>query len=128
LDNGSGLSRSARISPRHLGEILIAAWRSPLMPEFVASLPLVAHDGTMRKRLPASPVAGRAHIKTGYLDNVRSIAGYVQDATGRMLAVVFIINHPSAKYSQAAQDALLEWLYTRPNGGCCRGPRVQSGQ
>jgi serine-type D-Ala-D-Ala carboxypeptidase/endopeptidase (penicillin-binding protein 4) len=44
------------------------AWCSLLMPELVASLPLVAMDGTMRKRLGASPVAGRAHIKNGYLD------------------------------------------------------------
>ena len=127
LDNGSGLSRTARITALHLNELLVAAWGSPLMPEFVASLPLVAHDGTMRKRLPASPVAGRAHIKTGYLDNVRSIAGYLQDASGRMLAVVFIINHPSARYAQRAQDALLEWLYARPNGGCCKH-RAESAQ
>lgn len=120
LDNGSGLSRSARITPRHLGEVLIAAWHSPLMPEFVASLPLVAHDGTMRRRLSASPVAGRAHIKTGYLDNVRSIAGYLQDASGSTLAVVLMINHPSAKYAAAAQDAMLEWAHERPNSGCCR--------
>jgi D-alanyl-D-alanine carboxypeptidase/D-alanyl-D-alanine-endopeptidase (penicillin-binding protein 4) len=124
LDNGSGLSRSARITARHLTEVLIAAWHSPLMPEFVASLPLVAHDGTMRRRLPDSPVAGRAHIKTGYLENVRSIAGYVQDESGSTLAAVLMINHPSAKYAAAAQDAMLEWLHARPNNGCCRRHRA----
>jgi serine-type D-Ala-D-Ala carboxypeptidase/endopeptidase (penicillin-binding protein 4) len=119
MDNGSGLSRNVRISARHLGELLIAAWKSPLMPEFVSSLPLVAVDGTMRKRMPGSPVAGQAHIKTGYLDGVRSIAGYTRDASGRALAVAFLINHPSARYAYDAQDALLEWLYGYSEE-CCR--------
>ena len=109
IDNGAGLSRTDRISPRHLGQLLAAAYRSPLMPEYIASLPLTAVDGTMRKRLANSPVAGQAHIKTGYLENVRAIAGYTLDARGRMLAVVFIINHASARGAQAAQDAFLEW-------------------
>jgi serine-type D-Ala-D-Ala carboxypeptidase/endopeptidase (penicillin-binding protein 4) len=49
------------------------AWRSPLMPEFVDSMPLAAVDGTMRKRLGNCPVAGPAHTKNGYLDGVRAI-------------------------------------------------------
>src|SRR5690349_6736303 len=42
LDNGSGLSRNERISARSMGEMLVAAYRSPVMPEFIASMPLVA--------------------------------------------------------------------------------------
>ncbi|HWA12457.1 MAG TPA: D-alanyl-D-alanine carboxypeptidase/D-alanyl-D-alanine-endopeptidase [Burkholderiales bacterium] len=114
IDNGAGLSRDGRISARHLGQLLSAAWHSPLMPEFVASLPLTAVDGTMRKRLANSPAAGQAHIKTGYLEGVRAIAGYVLDARGRMLAVVMVINHPSARNAQAAQDAFLEWAQSSP--------------
>lgn len=110
LENGAGLSRSDRISPRHLGVLLAAAHRSPLMPEFIASLPLTAVDGTMRKRFANSSVAGQAHIKTGYLDSVRAIAGYALDARGRMLALVFVINHGSARGAQAAQDAFIEWV------------------
>ena len=110
IDNGAGLSRSDRISPRHLGQLLAAAYKSPLMPEYIASLPLTAIDGTMRKRLANSPVAGQAHIKTGYLDSVRAIAGYTLDSRGRMMAVVLVINHPSARGAQAVQDAFLEWV------------------
>lgn len=120
LDNGSGLSRASRISARNLGALLISAWRSPLMAEYVNSLPLVAVDGTMRKRLGASPVAGQAHLKTGYLEGVRSIAGYINDVQGRSLAVVFLINHPLARNAEAAQDALLEWLYYGYPADCCR--------
>jgi D-alanyl-D-alanine carboxypeptidase/D-alanyl-D-alanine-endopeptidase (penicillin-binding protein 4) len=113
LENGSGLSRVERISARHLGQLLLSSFRSPVMPEFVASLPLAAADGTMKKRLAAAEVAGQAHIKTGSLTGVRSIAGYVLDARGRRLVVVSIINHPNAGSAQAAHDALLTWLYHR---------------
>jgi D-alanyl-D-alanine carboxypeptidase/D-alanyl-D-alanine-endopeptidase (penicillin-binding protein 4) len=113
LDNGSGLSRNERISARSMGEMLVAAYRSPVMPEFIASMPLVATDGTMRKRLTNADVAGQAHIKTGSLSGVRAIAGYMLDSRGRRVAVVFIVNHPNAPNALAAQDALLRWIYRR---------------
>jgi len=111
IENGSGLSRIARVSAGNLVRLLIAAYRSPVMPEFIASLPLVAADGTMQKRLQYSAVAGQAHVKTGSLNDVRSLAGYVDTEDGRRLAFAFIVNHPQAAASQAAQDELLRWLY-----------------
>lgn len=111
LENGSGLSRIERIAPQTLGRILIDAYRSPLMPEFIGSLPLVSVDGTMKRRLNGSAVAGRAHIKTGSLENVSAIAGYVLDETGRMKVVVCIVNHANAGQAQAAHDALLQWAH-----------------
>jgi D-alanyl-D-alanine carboxypeptidase/D-alanyl-D-alanine-endopeptidase (penicillin-binding protein 4) len=90
------------------------------MPELIASLPLAAVDGTMKKRLADADVAGQAHIKTGSLTGVRSIAGYMLDAQGRRLVVVSMVNHPNAGNAQAAQDALLTWIYNRgAEGGCC---------
>ena len=91
------------------------------MPEFVASLPLAAMDGTMKKRLTDADVAGQAHIKTGSLTGVRSIAGYMLDARGRRWVVVSIVNHPNAGNAQAAQDALLTWIYNRGESACCPG-------
>ena len=114
VENGAGLSRADRISSRHLAQVLIAAYRSPLMPEYVASLSLAAVDGTMKKRLGNSPLAGQAHMKTGYIEGARAIAGYMLDARGRMLAVVLIINHAGARNAQPVQDALLEWVYAGP--------------
>ena len=113
LENGSGLSRIERITAKHLGQLLLAAYASPVMPELIASLPLTAVDGTMRKRLAKALVAGQAHVKTGSLSNVRSIAGYVLDGRGRRTVVVFIANHPNAGNAQPVQDALLQWVYLR---------------
>jgi len=111
IENGSGLSRSERIAPRTMGQMLISAYQSPLMPEFMSSMPLVGFDGTMRRRLTSASIAGKAHIKTGRIDQVRSIAGYVFAASGKRYAVVCIVNHPNADASQAAQDAMLQWVY-----------------
>jgi D-alanyl-D-alanine carboxypeptidase/D-alanyl-D-alanine-endopeptidase (penicillin-binding protein 4) len=113
LENGSGLSRAERISARNLGELLIAAFKSAVMPELMASLPVPAVDGTMKKRLSGADVAGQAHIKTGSLSGVRAIAGYVLDARGRRVAVVFIVNHANAGNAQIVQDALLRWVHQR---------------
>jgi serine-type D-Ala-D-Ala carboxypeptidase/endopeptidase (penicillin-binding protein 4) len=83
------------------------------MPEPIASLPVFAVDGTMRKRLGQPQVAGQAHIKGGTLTGVRAIAGYVLDAQGRRVVVVFIVNHANAPNALAAQDALLRWIHQR---------------
>ena len=111
LENGAGLSRRERISPASLARLLQKAWDSPLMPEFIASLPLAAVDGTMKKRLADGAGKGQAHIKTGTLDGVKTIAGYVRNADGKMVVVVFLVNHPNARLAQAAQDALIDWAY-----------------
>ena len=113
LENGSGLSRRERLSAGSLTRLLADAWQSPLMPEFVASLPIAAIDGTMMKRLNQNGAAGRAHIKTGSLDGVKAIAGYVLDRAGKWQIVVFLVNHPNAAAAQAAQDALLQWVFER---------------
>jgi D-alanyl-D-alanine carboxypeptidase/D-alanyl-D-alanine-endopeptidase (penicillin-binding protein 4) len=112
LENGSGLSRSERISARHLGELLLYARRSPFMAEFIASLPIPGMDGTLRRRLTNSGAMGRAHLKTGYLAGVRAIAGYIDDSQGNTLVVVSLINDPNAGQAQAFQDALVDWAYS----------------
>jgi serine-type D-Ala-D-Ala carboxypeptidase/endopeptidase (penicillin-binding protein 4) len=114
LENGSGLSRNEQISAANMAAILQAAWKSPLMPEFIASLPVVAADGTMKKRMRGERVAGSAHIKTGLLNEARAIGGYVLDRTGKRHVVVMIVNHPRAPETDAAMDALLAWVYDGP--------------
>ena len=113
MENGSGLSRIERVSAATLAAVLQAAWKSSVMPEFVASMPIAAVDGTMRRRLKGEGVSGNAHIKTGLLSDVRSMAGYVLDRHGRRHVVVMIVNHANAVATQPAHDALLAWVYDR---------------
>jgi D-alanyl-D-alanine carboxypeptidase/D-alanyl-D-alanine-endopeptidase (penicillin-binding protein 4) len=108
LENGAGLSRIERLSTAGLARLLAGAFASPLMPEYLSSLPLVGVDGTMRKRAGA---AGSAHIKTGLLADTRAIAGYVLAASGRRYVVAAFVNHPNANAAQGALDELLNWVY-----------------
>ena len=113
LDNGSGLSRKERISADALSKLLLAAWKSPVMPELMSSLPLAGIDGTLKKRLGNSAASGRAHLKTGYLEGVRAIAGYVLDKNDKRWVVVFLINDAKSQHGKPAMDALLRWVAER---------------
>lgn len=110
IDNGSGLSRTTSVSTDAFVTVLKHMWNSPQMPEFVSSLPISGVDGTMRKRHVAQ---GSAHVKTGYIQNVRSIAGYVQTKSGERYAVAAIVNGPSAINSIPVMDAVISWVYGR---------------
>jgi D-alanyl-D-alanine carboxypeptidase/D-alanyl-D-alanine-endopeptidase (penicillin-binding protein 4) len=108
LDNGSGLSRSERISAQSLGRLLLHAHASPLMPELLSSLPISGVDGTLRNS--RAQAKGSAHLKTGTLRDVAAIAGYVLGQSGRRHAVVMIVNQPGAAAARPAMDALVDWV------------------
>jgi D-alanyl-D-alanine carboxypeptidase/D-alanyl-D-alanine-endopeptidase (penicillin-binding protein 4) len=110
LENGAGLSRKERISPAHMAQLLQHASNHPLIAELQASLPILGVDGTVKKRLRDSPAASHAHLKTGSLEGVKALAGYVKSKSGQEWIVVFFINHPYARRGQDAQDALIEWV------------------
>jgi D-alanyl-D-alanine carboxypeptidase/D-alanyl-D-alanine-endopeptidase (penicillin-binding protein 4) len=113
LDNGSGLSRDERISAQGLADVLVDAWRSQYMPEFAASLPLSATDGTLRKRFRAPEMQGRLRMKTGTLEGVSALAGYVNAASGRTFVAVILLNHPGVDdgAGAAVQAALVQWVF-----------------
>jgi len=90
-----------------LAQMLQAAWVSPLMPDLVASLPALGLDGTLRRQRQN---VGLAHLKTGSLNEVSGVAGYVHGQQGRRWIVVAIANHPRrASAIRPAVQALIEW-------------------
>ena len=113
LENGAGLSREARITPKALASLLTFAWKQPYMPEFLASMSLSGLDGTLRRRFRNTQLVGQAHLKTGSLDHVTAIAGYLQSRSGRRFAVVALQNHGDIHRGpgEEVQEALLRWLY-----------------
>jgi D-alanyl-D-alanine carboxypeptidase/D-alanyl-D-alanine-endopeptidase (penicillin-binding protein 4) len=117
IDNGSGLSRTERISAVQMAGVLQGALRSKWAPEFQSSMPIAAVDGTMRRRLAGSPAAERARIKTGGLSNVVAVAGYVPDASGQLCVVVAMINVDQAGRGRPALDALIDWVARSPTPG-----------
>ena len=109
IENGAGLSRSAWINARSLGQLLVSAWRS----RRCRAGGLAADRRRRRHRPPAprqQPRRRPCPRQTGTLDGVRSLAGYVLAHDGQRYAVVLMINHPNAGATRDAQDALLEWV------------------
>ena len=115
IENGSGLSRRARITARSLVQLLEVGHRSSLMPEFVSSLPLSGVDGTLRRRFKKSPLVAQVHMKTGLIRDVRAISGYVQSASGRQFAVAILHNRKGVQGGDGdrVQDAVIKWVYAQ---------------
>ncbi|MGM9491621.1 D-alanyl-D-alanine carboxypeptidase/D-alanyl-D-alanine-endopeptidase [Ideonella sp. YS5] len=116
IDNGSGLSRDARVSAQLLARLLQHAWASGVMPELVSSLPVTGTDGTLRR---STASVGRAHLKTGSLRDVAALGGYVLSDDGRRYVLVALVNHPQAAAARPALDALVQWVIR----GAPRPPR-----
>ena len=109
LDNGSGLSRESRVTADGMTQMLIRGWVSPYMSEYMSSLPISGIDGTMRKRKAATTFA---HIKTGYLANVRAIGGYVQTESGKRYAVFAQIEGGKSVWQGIPfLDRVIEWVH-----------------
>jgi D-alanyl-D-alanine carboxypeptidase/D-alanyl-D-alanine-endopeptidase (penicillin-binding protein 4) len=111
IDNGSGLSRATHISVLQMAKVLGAAYHSRFAPEFIASLPLAGIDGTLRARMKTS-AAGSVRLKTGHLDGVTGVAGYVTTASGKTYVLVSLVNDPRADYGagEPIHAALVSWM------------------
>jgi D-alanyl-D-alanine carboxypeptidase/D-alanyl-D-alanine-endopeptidase (penicillin-binding protein 4) len=112
VDNGSGLSRSERITAGSLAALLQQAAASAQAAVFEQSLSIAGVDGTTRAmaaRNPGSEAIGNARLKTGTLRDVVAIAGYAWGRGGQKYAVVGLINHANAAAARPALDRLVEW-------------------
>ncbi|WP_296192823.1 MULTISPECIES: D-alanyl-D-alanine carboxypeptidase/D-alanyl-D-alanine-endopeptidase [unclassified Psychrobacter] len=115
LSNGSGLCRDCSISAANLSELLTYAYNQPSFDAYVSSLGIAGVSGTISAhsdRLPKSQAIGRAWIKTGTLNNVTSMAGYVKGLSGQDYVVVGLINtdHALNAYTaRAVLDSMLDW-------------------
>ena len=115
LSNGSGLCRDCTISAANLSELLTYAYEQPSFDAYVSSLGIAGVSGTISahsERLPESQAIGRAWIKTGTLNNVTSMAGYVKGLSGQDYVVVGMINTDQALNAYNARtvlDTMLDW-------------------
>ena len=111
IDNGSGLSRTTHISALQMARVLSDAYRSRFAPEFMASLPLAGIDGTLRSRM-RSTAAGSVRLKTGHIDGVSGVAGYVTNAAGKTFVLVSLVNDARADAGAAepVHAALVIWI------------------
>jgi D-alanyl-D-alanine carboxypeptidase/D-alanyl-D-alanine-endopeptidase (penicillin-binding protein 4) len=111
IDNGSGLSRSERLTARQLAQVLKVSLRGPNGADLLMSLPTAGVDGTMRNRLRGTPAAVSSRLKTGTLRNVTALAGQVTDAQGRTWVLAAVLNAEDApRRGRAALDAFVAWV------------------
>jgi len=118
LADGSGLSRYNEVTPNAIARLLRAMWRQPDFATFRDALPTAGVDGTLRRRLLATPGADNVHAKTGSLSAVRALSGYLVDGAGETLVFSLLLNgydSPGA-VAVALEDLLIEQvaLYRRP--------------
>ena len=113
LVNGAGLSRDTRVTAATLGKLLHFVYQKSYMPEFMSSLPVSGYDGTMSYRFKDDPLTGHAHIKTGLLDFVQTMAGYVTTTAGKRFVVVLLHNDPRAhtRDAERLQNKIIQWTF-----------------
>jgi serine-type D-Ala-D-Ala carboxypeptidase/endopeptidase (penicillin-binding protein 4) len=93
MKNGSGLNDTNRFSARQVVTLLRHVYgRFPLAAEYLASLPVAGRDGTIRWRMEGTEAQGRLRAKTGTLENVTSLSGYVETAAHQTLAFSVLVN------------------------------------
>jgi D-alanyl-D-alanine carboxypeptidase/D-alanyl-D-alanine-endopeptidase (penicillin-binding protein 4) len=115
MQNGAGLSRDERASADLLASVLRAAYQSPFAPEFMASLSLGGLDGTTRGRFHRENQV-LMHVKTGRLDHVSALAGYLHAQNGKTYVLVVIMNSEDAHRGpgQELEEAVVRWVQGRP--------------
>jgi D-alanyl-D-alanine carboxypeptidase/D-alanyl-D-alanine-endopeptidase (penicillin-binding protein 4) len=109
IDNGSGLSRTAHFSAKQMASLLEAAYHDPYMPEFLASLSLTGMDGTLYKRFRKDDLKGRGHLKTGTINGVSTISGYMLNRRGKRFLIV--IQQNGGRAAVALQNDILRWTF-----------------
>jgi D-alanyl-D-alanine carboxypeptidase/D-alanyl-D-alanine-endopeptidase (penicillin-binding protein 4) len=110
LADGSGLSRYNYITPETMVSVLTHVFRTDrLRTAYQATLPIAGRDGTLELRMKGTIAEGRAFVKTGSMNGVRSAAGYVQTADGQTLVFAIMANNfaNSAAVINAATDEII---------------------
>jgi len=112
LRDGSGLSRRNFVSPQAMVRILDEMRQRPEFDAWYQALPVAGVDGTIRERMRGTLAAGNVRAKTGTLDRVRSLSGYVTTADGQVLIFSMLANnHPvPTREVERVQDTLLAAL------------------
>jgi serine-type D-Ala-D-Ala carboxypeptidase/endopeptidase (penicillin-binding protein 4) len=113
-DNGSGLFDATEVSARQVTAVLRAAHKDfRVGPDLIASLPVGGVDGTLAKRWHGRPAQGRVRAKTGTLDKVTTLAGYLAIDSEHPLGFAILVNDipPGQRASaRTAADEIIDAL------------------
>lgn len=96
LYDGSGLARSNYTTCKTIVSLLEAVFKQPYGEDFIESLSVVGDEndiGNMATRMQNTLAAGKARVKTGFIDGVRAHAGYIEDKQNKLVAFCIISNN-----------------------------------
>ena len=104
--DGSGLSRLNLISPRQIVGILSYMQRNDNYDLYYNSLPTAGVDGTLANRLQKTNAENNVRAKTGFVDGVRSLSGYMYTGDKELVAFSMILNNTTVpiKLAENLQD------------------------
>ena len=124
LADGSGLSRHNLISAGAIGRLLEYVHRQSYGTAFRQWLPAAGTDGTLRWRMKDPILKGRVQAKTGSMEGVRTLSGFLETVHGETLAFVILANHlrGDEKDLEALQAEFLQVLVQAPSTGPSPSP------
>lgn len=93
VQDGSGLSRRNLVTPQLLIELMIYMHGSPYFEDWLTSLPRAGRDGTLRQRFRDRDIQGNVYAKTGFINKVRALSGYIIIDEQPRYAFVLICNN-----------------------------------
>lgn len=110
LYDGSGLSPSDKIAPRAFSRLLSYASQQPWGEEWRATLPVAGVDGTLAGRFGNSPLKGHLWAKTGTMNEINALSGYLTAASGKTLAFSIMVNghRPDSDAESRAVERIAE--------------------
>jgi D-alanyl-D-alanine carboxypeptidase/D-alanyl-D-alanine-endopeptidase (penicillin-binding protein 4) len=111
--DGSGLSRDDLVTPETVVTLLVQMNSAPSFDAFLDSLPVGGIDGTLADRFKAKRLKGRIHAKTGTLEGVNALSGYMDLPSGKQLAFSIIGNSHALDEgpAEAALDQIAAAVY-----------------
>lgn len=93
MKNGSGLNDANRFSAAQTNKLLVYMMEHfNVMPEFVGSVGIAGKDGTLKFRFEGSDAVGKLRAKTGTLETVSALSGYVQSVGGERFVFSIMVN------------------------------------
>jgi D-alanyl-D-alanine carboxypeptidase/D-alanyl-D-alanine-endopeptidase (penicillin-binding protein 4) len=119
LDDGSGLSKENAISAPALTTVLIRDFYGKSKETFLASLSVAGSDGTLEDRFRGeySDLRGRVIGKSGYVNGVRSLSGFLKAKDDRWYAFSILMNKtPGAAQVKVLQEQILKAVDTHAGG------------
>jgi len=112
IDNGSGLSRTAKLSAKILADMYDNAYIR-YGERWMKTLSIAGIDGTIKKRFRGTVVKNRAWMKTGTLKRTKNIGGYVKSISGKLYEVVILVQSNRGNWrASGLQNEILKWLVT----------------